>query len=183
VTFFILFALTLWACPFSYASEVDISGIEEKLLVRDIKGAQNILNKSRWNAPLHDEAELTINCIKNTLIFYTYLNQNKDVKSAISAYVPMIGSCNELPQESSFSQKFVTALNSAIDGADKFIAKECGNDYDKIRIGMKLDRVQKCVAEYFLRGQVKTKNGVVDHYARGDSWMYVKKGKVVAWGD
>lgn len=60
--------------------------------------------------------------------------------------------------------------------------KQCGTDYKNLRVGMKLDRVQKCVAEFFLRGQVKTKNGVVDHYTRGDSYIYVKKGRVVAWG-
>lgn len=63
------------------------------------------------------------------------------------------------------------------------LQRECEKDFGQIRVGMKLERVQKCVAEFFLRGQVKTKDGVVDHYTRGDSWLYVKKGKVVAWGD
>lgn len=66
--------------------------------------------------------------------------------------------------------------------AEKTLRRECSKDYGQLRVGMKLDRVQKCVAEFSLKGQIKTKDGVVDHYTRGDSWLYVKKGKVVAWG-
>lgn len=74
------------------------------------------------------------------------------------------------------------AINAQNEANEEALQKQCGNDYKNLRVGMKLDRVQKCVAEFFLRGQVKTKNGVVDHYTRGDSYIYVKKGKVVAWG-
>lgn len=76
-------------------------------------------------------------------------------------------------------QAVIEAQNEADEEARQ---KQCGNDYKNLRVGMTLDRVQKCVAEFFLRGQVKTKNGVVDHYTRGDSYIYVKKGRVVAWG-
>lgn len=62
------------------------------------------------------------------------------------------------------------------------LQKECGDEYDQIRIGMKLTRVQQCVGEFYLRGQVKTKNGVVDHYTRDGAYLYVKDGNVVAWG-
>lgn len=74
------------------------------------------------------------------------------------------------------------AIDAQNEAHEEALQKQCGNDYKNLRVGMKLDRVQKCVAEFFLRGQVKTKNGVVDHYTRGDSYIYVKKGKVVAWG-
>lgn len=60
--------------------------------------------------------------------------------------------------------------------------KECGDDYDQIRIGMQLSRIQQCVGEFFLRGQVETKYGIVDHYTRGATFLYVKDGNVVAWG-
>jgi len=75
------------------------------------------------------------------------------------------------------------AIEEQYEADQQALQKECGGDYGQIRVGMTLTRVQKCVAEFFLRGQIKTKNGVVDHYTRGNSWMYVKKGKVVAWGD
>lgn len=77
-------------------------------------------------------------------------------------------------------QAVIDAQNEADDEA---LQKQCGNDYKNLRVGMKLDQVQKCVAEFFLRGQVETKNGVFDHYTRGDSYLYVKKGRVVAWGE
>lgn len=61
--------------------------------------------------------------------------------------------------------------------------KLCGNDYNQIRVGMKLDRVMKCSGEFYLQGQT-TKNGIIyDYYTRGDSWLYISKGRVVAWGD
>lgn len=66
---------------------------------------------------------------------------------------------------------------------EEALQKQCGNDYKNLKVGMKLARVQKCVAEFFLRGQVRTKNGVVDHYTRGSAYLYVKNGKVVAWGN
>lgn len=63
------------------------------------------------------------------------------------------------------------------------LQKECGKDYGEIRVGMKLARVQRCVGEFFLSGQRSSKYGTVDYYTRGDAYLFVKKGKVVAWGN
>jgi hypothetical protein len=164
-------------------AEINVAGIEEKLLSRDVAGAKAIIEKTRWNAPLRAESESVIECVENILWFYTYLNQKKDIDGAIATYSPMMRSYNGLPEEIPFSVKLVKVINDSIDGAEKFINKECGNDFGKIKVGMKLDQVQKCVAEFYLRGQLKTKDGVVDHYTRGDSYLYIKKGRVVAWGD
>jgi hypothetical protein len=60
--------------------------------------------------------------------------------------------------------------------------KACGKDYMNIRVGMTLDRVEKCVGEFFLHGQIKSKHGAVDHYTRGNTYLYIKNGRVVAWG-
>ena len=67
--------------------------------------------------------------------------------------------------------------------------KSCGDDYMKIRVGMKVSQVQKCYGEFHLQGQVKTKDGVVSEYRRGNGYvegseyLYIKDGRVVAWGE
>lgn len=165
------------------ADKVDTAEIEEKLLSRDIEAAKAIVEKYEWNAPLRHESELVIDCVENILWFYKYLNQDHDVSAAIAAYAPMMQSYNNLPDEIPFSDKFVKTINTSIDQAEKFIEKECGQDYGQIRMGMKLSRVQKCVGEYFLRGQTKNRFGIVDEYGRGDTYLFVKDGKVVAWGN
>lgn len=165
------------------SDKVNTAEIEEKLVSRDIEAAKAIVGKYEWNAPLRHESELVIDCIENILWFYTYLNQDRDVSAAIAAYAPMMQSYNSLPEEIPFSDKFVKTINDSIDQAEKFIEKECGQDYGQIRVGMKLSRVQKCVGEYFLRGQTKSRFGTVDEYGRGDTYVFVKGGKVVAWGN
>lgn len=70
-----------------------------------------------------------------------------------------------------------------IDAETARMEKLCGADYGEIRVGEKLSRVQECFGEVYLHGQIQTKYGVVSSYTRGDVWLYVKKGKVVAWGD
>ncbi len=74
-------------------------------------------------------------------------------------------------------------IDAQYEAEEEALQKQCGSDYKNLKIGMKIDRVQKCVAEFFLRGQVKTKNGVVDHYSRDGKHLYVKNGRVVAWGN
>lgn len=86
-------------------------------------------------------------------------------------------------QEEELWNKEQAELDAQRQALAEKLQKQCGKDYGQIKVGMNLDRVQKCVAEFFLSGQISTKNGIVDHYTRGDSWLYVKKGKIVAWGD
>lgn len=183
--FLVIFLMFLVFMPVSKASteEIDIAGVEENLLKKDIESAKALVEKTGWNTPLRSEVKDVINCVENLLWFYTYSNQQKDVNKAIAAYPAVMQSYNELPAEIPFSEKFVKNLNDAINGAKKFINKECGKDYSKIRVGMKLERVQKCVGEFYLQGQTEKKGAVYDYYTRGDSWLYVKKGRIVAWGD
>ena len=72
---------------------------------------------------------------------------------------------------------------------------ECGNDYGKIRVGMRLDRLKKCWGRFHLfrlTGEVDRADGVVSIYemrfmsdslvyAVGVSAIYVMHHKVVGW--
>ncbi|WP_173201852.1 hypothetical protein [Geobacter sp. SVR] len=62
------------------------------------------------------------------------------------------------------------------------VQKACGKDYGQIRVGMTLAQVQKCVGEFFIHGQASWKGSVVDYYTRGGTYLYIKNGRVVAWG-
>jgi len=67
---------------------------------------------------------------------------------------------------------------------DAYIAslqKECGDDYKNIKVGMTLDRANKCYGEFFQRGQVQTKYGIVSRYSRGGVHLFVKNGQILAW--
>lgn len=86
-------------------------------------------------------------------------------------------------KEEEIKNKAEAEQEAQYEAEEEALQKQCGNDYKNLRVGMKLDRVQKCVAEFFLRGQMKTKKGVVDHYSRGGTYLYVKNGRVVAWGE
>lgn len=77
-------------------------------------------------------------------------------------------------------QAAIAAENEAM---NKALQKECGKDYGQIRVGMKLSRVQKCNGEFYLHGQVQWKGRTVDYYTRGEAFLYIKNGKVVAWGE
>lgn len=60
--------------------------------------------------------------------------------------------------------------------------KICGEDYNNIKVGMSLKRVNDCVGETTLTGQIQ-KNGVtISSYRVNNIYLYVKNGHVAAWG-
>ena len=74
-------------------------------------------------------------------------------------------------------------IDAQIAAAEEVRQKQCGKDYGQVKVGMKLSRIQKCTGEFNLHGQVKWNKSIVDYYTRGDVYLYVKNGKVVAWGE
>lgn len=174
-----------------------ITKIEAKIgnakgFIGDFEGALEVLESS----PIRDDRELynalsnEINRVKDYFernnVFYKLAVVKGEEANAIANYQSLIQAYNDMPKEYHFSDKFsrgiATGVEWSMDWAEQFVKKECGEDYLNIRVGMKLSKVQKCVGEFYLRGQMNTKAGVVDHYTRGDSYLYVKKGRVVAWG-
>ncbi|MDD2853852.1 MAG: hypothetical protein PHY09_18345 [Desulfuromonadaceae bacterium] len=122
------------------------------------------------------------------LVILDGLTKVKGKEAEAIAYYPyLIQAYNDLPDKYHFSERFTRGLKGgadrSIEWAEKFVKKECGDDYQKIRVGMKISQVQKCVAEYFLHGQMKLGQDVVDHYKRGAAYLYVQNGTVTAWGE
>lgn len=67
---------------------------------------------------------------------------------------------------------------------DKIAAMKarCGNDYKNPSIGMKIERVQECIAPVKMVSQLNRTDGVVSSYQSGSYWFNVMSGRVVAWG-
>lgn len=168
-----------------------VAKIEEKIKVKDFKGAQEILRSS----PIYDDRMLYMDLEREIESVGEYakrydefkeLAAAKDKTEAIHYYHYLVQGYNALPDSYHFSPEFSSAIASAMEGsidrAEKLVNKECGDDYGQIRVGMKLERAEKCNGEFYLHGQVQYKGSTVDYYTRGDTYLYISNGKVVAWG-
>lgn len=162
---------------------IDLSDIEIKILARDMAGARNELKTSGLNRTIKNEVEDVITYMEKYLTFADTAEKKGEETNAIAQYQYVLQAYNDLPDNLHFSSNFVTLTNDTIKRARAFVDNQCGKDYGQIRVGMKLSRVQKCVGPFTLRGQVKGKNGILDHYTRGGSYIYTKNGQVVAWGE
>jgi len=163
--------------PVSY----DLSQVEGKIISRDLEGARQLsvgLERS-----LKDEAEDVIDYYEKYFAFANLAVVKSEATNAIAYYQYLVQAFGKLPDELHFSADFVKLINDTLKRADNFVDRECGKDYMNIRVGMQLPRVQKCVGEFFLRGQAKRKEGIVDYYTSGGAYLYVKNGRVVAWGN
>jgi len=58
---------------------------------------------------------------------------------------------------------------------------ECGDDYATPRIGMTLERANRCVGTFKLVSQLNRADGVVSTYRAGRIHIHVMGGKVAAW--
>ncbi len=61
------------------------------------------------------------------------------------------------------------------------LKSRCGNDYKTPSIGMRIERVQECVAPVKLISQINRSDGVVSTYRAGQITVYVMSGRVMAW--
>lgn len=57
----------------------------------------------------------------------------------------------------------------------------CGSDYKTPSIGMRIERVQECVAPAKLVSQINRADGVVSTYRSGSFSFHVMSGRVMAW--
>lgn len=57
----------------------------------------------------------------------------------------------------------------------------CGNDYKTPSIGMRIERVQECIAPTKLVSQLNRADGVVSTYRSGEFTFHVMSGRVMAW--
>ncbi|MDD5106091.1 MAG: hypothetical protein PHC49_10790 [Desulfuromonadaceae bacterium] len=160
----------------------------------DFKGAKEVLKASQmWKSDeklyraLSDEIDKYEQYYERWEAFYKLALAKEDETAAIANYPYLVQAYNDLPDKYHFSERFTRGLKggaeSSINWAEKFVRKECGDDYQKIRVGMKLAQVQKCVAEYFLHGQTGFGGSVVDYYKRGGAYLYVRNGIVEGWGE
>lgn len=67
------------------------------------------------------------------------------------------------------------------DAAIAELKGKCGADYKTPSIGMKIERVQECVAPVKLVSQLNRADGVVDTYRAGSLSIHAMSGRVVAW--
>lgn len=163
--------------------------IEEKLMARDFTSAKSILDSSsiRQDRQLYRSVVDEIGAISDfsdkCQDFFSLASKPGEEMNAIANYAPLVNAYNSLPDKLHFSERYVGFINSAIHKAEQYVQNECGKDYGQIRAGMKLSRVQKCNGEFYLHGQVQWKGRTVDYYTRGDAFLYIKNGRVVAWGE
>lgn len=61
------------------------------------------------------------------------------------------------------------------------LKKRCGIDYKTPAIGMRIERVQECVAPVKLISQINRSDGVVSTYRAGQITVHVMSGRVMAW--
>lgn len=178
--------------PFYAFCDVDeasiLAKVEARILVSDYEGADRELKSDDFNDirrfnSLSDEVERVIDYCKAYSNFNKLASSKGKEADAIASYENLIKVYNALPENLRFSDNFINQLETSFTNAQKYITKQCGNEYRKIRVGMSLSRVQKCYGgELFLRGQVHTKFGTVSEYGRGNVYLYIKNGKVAAWG-
>lgn len=62
------------------------------------------------------------------------------------------------------------------------VKARCGSDYKNPGIGMRIERVQECVAPVKMVSQVNRGDGVASLYQYGAAWFNVMSGRVIAWG-
>jgi len=158
--------------------------IEAKILAKDFDNAKKLVNSlpgSNWqrDADIND----VISYFEALESFRSLVSAPGKTSEAIAAYAPLVNCYNHLPDPLLFSEYMDGFIEGSIVKSERYMNDVCGDDYQNIKVGMKLSRVQQCYGEVFLRGQVKTKNGIVDQYGRGGLWLYVKKGRVIAWGE
>lgn len=60
--------------------------------------------------------------------------------------------------------------------------ERCGADYKNPQIGMRIERVQDCIAPVKMTSQLNRADGVVSQYTYRGIWFSVMSGHVVAWG-
>ena len=178
-TMLILLLILLVPCYAICGGSTDLTKVEEKILARDLEGAKQL--STGLERSLAYESEDVVDYLEKYFVFAELAADKNEAANAIANYGHLVQAFGKLPDDLHFSASFVKLLNDTLKRADAFIEKECGRDYMDIRVGMTLSRVQKCVGEFFLKGQLTTKSGVVDHYTRGGAYLYVKNGKVVAW--
>ena len=73
------------------------------------------------------------------------------------------------------------AEQAEYDAAAAAQEKVCGDDLGEIRVGMKLSRVEQCFGKFFLVGQFKANKDIYFKYRRGDTYLHVRDGRVIAW--
>lgn len=189
VSLVLVFSLLLPSYAICGSNEDVLAKIEERMMARDYKSAKEILQSSpicedrELYISIMDEVDAITDYAEKCSNFFALAATPGEENNAIANYELLVKAYDFLPDNLHFSEKYIGFINSAFQDAEKYVQKECGNDYGQIRAGMKLSRVQKCVGEFFLHGQVKGKYGLVDYYTRGDTYLYVKNGRVVAWGE
>lgn len=57
----------------------------------------------------------------------------------------------------------------------------CGSDFNTPSIGMRIERVQECLAPAKLVSQINRADGVVSTYRSGSLTFHVMSGRVIAW--
>jgi len=185
----LIFIFILPCYAFCESQEDILTKIEAKMMQNDFHGAQDILKSSiiRKDRSLfltiQDEIDSISSYSEKCADFFSSAKTPGEEAQAIASYELLVKAYDFIPKNLHFSEKYIGFINSSVEQAKQFVNKKCGDDYGQIRVGMKLSRIQKCVGEFSLRGQVKGKYGVVDHYTRLDTYLFVKNGKVVAWGD
>lgn len=60
--------------------------------------------------------------------------------------------------------------------------KICGADYDNIKVGMSLKRVNDCVGQTTLTGQIQKDGVTISSYRVNNIYLHVKDSRVAAWG-
>lgn len=60
--------------------------------------------------------------------------------------------------------------------------KLCGDDYLTPKIGMSIERAQKCVGNFRLTSQLNRADGVVSTYSAVRTYLHVIDGRIVSWG-
>jgi len=157
--------------------------IETKLLANDISAAEEIVKANFLSDDwmLRSDVNQVINFFSVLYKFRALVDNPKQSTEAVKAYASVVMAYDRLPKEIPFSQYLAGFIEGSLQKSEAFITKECGTDYKKLRLGMKLSRAQKCVADFELVGETKLNGSTVSTYYRANTYLYVKNGEIVSW--
>ena len=192
------------------SEESPLAAIEEKILADDLDGAIRLFNSGPFiltigyseHQRLQAEVLPVIRYFREVVKYQDEAKVPAQEKQTIISAQYVINARNDIPKDHHFSQALkdkirnsnqenfdiylaaqakVDAENSIAEQEEARAKKICGNDFDNIKVGMSLKRVNDCVGETTLTGQIQKDGVTISTYRVNSIYLHVKDGLVAAW--
>lgn len=193
------------------SEESPLAVIEEKILADDLDGAIKLFNSGSFilnigyseHQKLQAEVLPVIRYFREVVKYQDEAKVPAQEKQTIISARYVINARNDIPKDHHFSQALkdkirksnqenfdiylaaqakVDAENSIAEQEEARAKKICGEDYDNIKVGMSLNRVNDCVGMTTMTGQIQKDGVTISSYRVNNIYLHVKDDRVAAWG-